>query len=411
MGLELRRPRPFEAAHVMGGTDLLERGHLGLAAGDALGAAGCKAASRRPFADADRDAGNPLQAPRRRVVGDGRDEAAGVRVARMSQDRGRGTFLDHAARVHHGDPVGDRADDQDVVAHVDDREARLAAQAIDLGEDPRLGDDVETGRRLVHDDDRRRADDRDGDGEPLLLTAGELVHEAPLERPVAGQIDALQHVGHRELPIGALGVVAEHLGDLVADAERWVEGGGGILRDVGDELSPRPPKRALRLREQLLVTHGDRPALDLRPRPRVCEQGEGRRRLAAARLADDPEDLAGPHRERDVLDDRRPSDELDPQLVDIEHRRCGSGRAHGSGSWERPRLRAKASPTTLTAIVNAAARMAAAATDHGWIRMAVRFSATMYAQSAAGGCNPRPRKFESCDEEKRAGEPSAGIGG
>ena len=166
---------------------------------------------------------------------------------------------------------------------------------------------------------------RDGDGEPLLLSAGELVHEAPLKRPVAGQIDALQHVGHRELPVGTLGVVAEHLGDLVADAERWVEGGGGILRDVGDELPPRPPKRALRLREQLLVTHGDRPALDLCPRPGVCEQGEGGRRLAAARLADDPEDLAGPHRERDVLDDRRPADELDPQLVDIEHRGCGSG--------------------------------------------------------------------------------------
>ena len=191
------------------------------------------------------------------------------------------------------------------------------------------------------------------------------MHEAPLERPVAGQIDALQHVGHREIAVRPIGVVAEHLGDLVADAERWVEGGGGILRDVGDELPPRPPQRALRLREQLLVTHGHGPALDLRPRPCVCEHGKGRRRLAAARLADDPEDLAGPDRERDVLHDGRPSDELDPQLVDIEHRGCGRRAAHGSGSWERPRLRAKASPTTLTAIVNAAARMAGAATDQG----------------------------------------------
>ena len=52
---------------------------------------------------------------------------------------------------------------------VDHRYARLPEPAHQLLEQPGLSDDIETGRRLVEDDDRRLADERDRDAHPLLL--------------------------------------------------------------------------------------------------------------------------------------------------------------------------------------------------------------------------------------------------
>ena len=133
-------------------------------------------------------------------------------------------------------------------------------------------------------------------------------------------------------------MLVEHVAYRPADAERRVERGAGILRHVGDEPAPQLPGPRLPAHVDLLAGDADGALDDADARARVAEQREGRRRLAGARLADEPEDLAGRDGQGDVLDHRLARGELDAQAVDGERRRRG---AHGAtdGAAERARDR------------------------------------------------------------------------
>ena len=122
----------------------------GSATSGVAAASGCGSASRRP-----------------RVYGWRGRPSTSVAAAR----------LDDAARVEHGDPVGDRREDAEVVRDEDDREARLAPEPVEQADDPGLDGDVERGRRLVGDEQPRPAGERDGDRDPLAHPARELVRE------------------------------------------------------------------------------------------------------------------------------------------------------------------------------------------------------------------------------------------
>jgi hypothetical protein len=102
-------------------------------------------------------------------------------VRRLGEHRRGGAVLEDAARVHDHDAVGEGRDDGEVVRDVDDREPKLLAELRDLLQQPRLRDDVEPRRRLVHDDHRRPADERRRDRDALLLAARQLVREPPQE--------------------------------------------------------------------------------------------------------------------------------------------------------------------------------------------------------------------------------------
>ena len=68
-----------------------------------------------------------------------------------------------------------------VVGHEDHRRPELALERLELGPgvDPQLG--VEVRERLVHQEHPRLADDRPGQGDALLLAAGELGRPARQE--------------------------------------------------------------------------------------------------------------------------------------------------------------------------------------------------------------------------------------
>ena len=83
--------------------------------------------------------------------------------------------LHDAAAVHHGDGVDEVPHDAEVVAHVDDRDVALLAEARDHVDQPVLGEHVQAGRRLVHHDHLRLADESHRDGDTLLLAAAELM--------------------------------------------------------------------------------------------------------------------------------------------------------------------------------------------------------------------------------------------
>ena len=66
-------------------------------------------------------------------------------------------LFDDAAAVHHEDAIGDVGDNAEVVGHEDDS-VPLVAQLAQLLEDLRLDRHVQRGRRLVGDQQARRAE-------------------------------------------------------------------------------------------------------------------------------------------------------------------------------------------------------------------------------------------------------------
>src|SRR5439155_482280 len=85
---------------------------------------------------------------------------------------------------------------------------------------------------------------------------------------------------------------------------------------------------------------------------RVAEEREGRRRLPAARFANEAEDLPLRDRERDAVDDGLAAPELDSQAADGE--RLRPRRQRTAPTSTRPSVRATASPTRFAAIVSSA---------------------------------------------------------
>ena len=106
----------------------------------------------------------------------------------LAQELVVGAFLDDAAFVEHGDPMGEAHGGQ-AVGDQDD-----GATLREIGE--RLLDDVlalrvEIGGGLVQDEDRGILQERPREGDPLSLPPGELHAALPGETPVA--------VGHRTM--------------------------------------------------------------------------------------------------------------------------------------------------------------------------------------------------------------------
>ena len=209
-------------------------------------------------------------------------------MVRAAEDRLRVADLHDPPEVEHGDPVGEVADDAEVVR---DQQVARPALGLQLGqqvEDRGLDRDVERAGRLVGDDDPRVAGECPGDRQPLLEAAGQLTRlevEVALGQPqVRGElVDPL--VDGLALEPGEL---ADRARQDVARGPAAIERRVGVLEDhlEGTLVLRRP---AARLGGQGVLIELDRAArvrpLDAQDRPR---QG----RFARARLADEPEGLA-----------------------------------------------------------------------------------------------------------------------
>ena len=159
------------------GADAFEQLRPGRAELEAVRAARREAAARRRGERRGRRPGNRREPADARPV-DARDraeQAPGVGVLGVAEDRGLRPLLDDAARVHHDDPLGEVGDDAHVVGDDQDRGAELALEALHQLEDLRLDRDVERRRRLVGDQERRVARERHRDHHALAHAARELV--------------------------------------------------------------------------------------------------------------------------------------------------------------------------------------------------------------------------------------------
>mgnify|MGYP003694014791 CR=1 FL=1 len=87
------------------------------------------------------------------------------------------------SEVEDGDPVGDVADDAEVVRDEEVGDLLLRLELDEQVEDRRLHGDVERRGRLVADDELRVSRERARDRDPLLEAAGEL-HGLLRQRPL-----------------------------------------------------------------------------------------------------------------------------------------------------------------------------------------------------------------------------------
>ena len=120
-----------------------------------------------------------LTAKARVRLGDGRNEGAGVGVTRCLEDPLGGPDLDDLAEVHDGDPVGQVADQVEVVGDDQIGEPKPILQRLHKVEDRGRGGDVEPGGGLVRDEELRVESQGAGDADPSRLAAGELVRVFP----------------------------------------------------------------------------------------------------------------------------------------------------------------------------------------------------------------------------------------
>src|SRR5439155_8851261 len=121
---------------------------------------------------------------------------------------------------------------------------------------------------------------------------------------------------------GAADSVDGHrLDELVADAQPRRQGGRRILRDEADAPPPQLLQLAARQMGEIAPREMDRAGADPAPGPLESEQGERRRRLAAAGLADQSERLSARKLERGAVDDVVPAvvrPEVDRQSLDLD---------------------------------------------------------------------------------------------
>ena len=183
----------------------------------------------------------------------------------------------------------------------------LADGALDLQElvlEAVARDRVDGAERLVHEHDGRVGGQGPGDADTLLLAAGELARVAVAERRGLEPDEVEQLVGPRPDP---LLVPAEHLrdhADVVGDGEVREE--TALLDDVADLAA-----------QEVAVDVGDVLAVEQdAARGRLDEPVDHleRRRLAAARGADEHDDLA-------LLD-------VEGQVLHGRHLGAGIGLAH-----------------------------------------------------------------------------------
>ena len=310
---------PADAAHRVVGRRGGQLGQRLAAAVDGVTAAGHEGAAARPLAHADRHARDAAQRARPAKVGDGRHQRPCVRVAGPLDHLVGRAALHHAAGVHDHDPIGHLRHHRQVVGDVHHRHAVVVAQAGQLGQDPVLGDHVETGGGLVQHRHRRVADAGHGDRDPLLLAARQLVGVAARQPRVGAQLDPFQRGLDRLERRGAGAVRAQHVHHRLAHPQRRVEGAAGVLRHIGDDLAAQVAEVADALAQDRLAADADAAAAQLDAAARVAEQGQRGGGLAAAGLAHQAQDLAGADAEADVLDHRIAGGQSQREAFHLHH--------------------------------------------------------------------------------------------
>ena len=200
------------------------------------------------------------------------------------------------------DPAGVRGEDEDAVAHQHrlfdvvgdhqdrlDRDAPLLPQVEQVGAQRLGGQHVERGERLVHQQDLRLHDQRAGEADALAHAAGKLLRIGGFEAVEADDVDRLQRALARLVVRHALRPQARSR----RCRARVSQGNSAKLWNTIATPSAGPSTGAPPMADGALG------------RPRQPGDDAQQRRLAAARTAEQRDDLARLQAQRNVLQHRR----------------------------------------------------------------------------------------------------------
>src|SRR6058998_3789044 len=155
-------------------------------------------------------------------------------MQRVRDDLLAGPELDDPPQVHDGDSIGHVPRHPDVVRDEHQRQAEFVPELEQEIHDARADRDVEHGHRLVRDDELRLEDDRPRDGDPLPLTAAQLVRIPVNEVRCRCEFRVLERLRDQILPIleGIRHAVnRQRLRDRIHHGEARVERFVRILED------------------------------------------------------------------------------------------------------------------------------------------------------------------------------------
>ena len=160
------------------------------------------------------------------------DEVGDPRVARRVVDRRRRAFLQHLAFVDHDEPVRQQARLVEVMGHQHDRDRQFATQVGEQAVQPLPRHLVDSGERLVEQQQARLARQRAGDGDALLLATRQRCRPARLlirrepdvgepaprfgQAPVVWQVQQRQRDVAERVEVRHERVVLEHQPDMAA---------------------------------------------------------------------------------------------------------------------------------------------------------------------------------------------------
>ena len=225
-------------------------------------------------------------------------------MLRVVEDLVQRTLLDDLPGVHHERVIGDLGHDAEVVRDQHHGQSAILVETFDQGQDLRLDRHVERRARLVGDQDLGLQRQRQCDHRALAHAARELVRvvAGPLLRlGNANRSQSLDRTFTRD-PLRDLLVGADLLDDLLADPVNGVERRHRVLEDHRDLARAHLSKLIVGQGQQIAPVVADA-ALDRNvATPRQPHHGQRRDALAAARLAYNSEDLAGPQIERHAVD-------------------------------------------------------------------------------------------------------------
>src|SRR3989442_224874 len=261
------------------------------------------------------------------------EQGSRVRVLGVVEQLPHRRPLDELTRIHHGDLVTHLRDDAQVVRHEDEGHAGLPLDVLEEVEILRLDRDVEVRRGLVGDDEARPAGEGDRPDDALAHAAAHLMGilaHSPLRR---GDADGAEEVLHALPQRAAPQLLVEEGGlrHLPEDGEERIQRRHGVLEDDGDPPATDPAQFALALPGQVLALEDDTAAHDPGGPRQEPDDREARRRLAASRLADEPQGLALVEREAHAvhrLDDACPPERVEVGL-EIGHPKNGVEVRHG----------------------------------------------------------------------------------
>ena len=268
------------------------------------------------------------------VVGDRLDQPAGVFLLGVGVDRLGGAVLDDLAGVHDRHGVANELHHREVVADEHVGEAELLLEVHHEVNDLSLDRDVEGRDRLVAHDELRVEGQGPRDGDPLSLSTRELVRVAAhVDRVEAALLQQPHRAVASALLVPVEPVDGHGLREHVSHGHARVERGVGVLED---DLHPAAQ---LAERERVRLAHVDPVEADLafdHEPVAGLDQAQERAaggRLAAARLAYQPDRLPGPdleghavygsHVVDDLAEEAASHREVDLEVLDLEERLPG----------------------------------------------------------------------------------------